>query len=94
MPDGMGNAGCVMSGVVTVGNAAIVAEVVVEPSAADGGMVVSDFPEPPQAASASGRHSANSLLALPRHVEFIIYFMALGPGNKPCYELAGLKIVP
>lgn len=82
-----------MSGVVTAGNAAAVADVVVEPSAADGEMVVSDFPEPPQAASASGRDSASSL-ALPRHVEFIIYFMALGPGNKPCYELAGLKIVP
>jgi hypothetical protein len=93
MPDGMGNAGCAISGAVTAGKAATVAEVVVELSEADAGMVVSDFPEPPQAASASGRYSANSL-ALPRHVEFIIYFMALGPGNKPCYELAGLKIVP
>jgi hypothetical protein len=86
MPDGMGSTGCVASGAVTGGNAATVADVVVELSAidaeADG--VVPEFPEPPHAASASGRHRANSLLWLPRYVEFVIDFVALGPGCKPC----------
>jgi hypothetical protein len=84
MPVGMVNTACVISGVVTAGKAATVADVVVELSAVGAESEVSDFPEPPHAASASGRHSANSLPELPRHVELIIDFMALGLRSKPC----------
>jgi hypothetical protein len=86
MPDGMGSTACVVSGVVTAGNAATMAKLVMELSAndAEADVAVPDFPDPPQAASASGRHSANNRPGLPRYIEFVIDFVALGLGSKPC----------